>query len=64
MKEQTEKQNNVCNMDEIKDIAQVITNKGIKNPNKDPVHFSRHYGHTLDLQKTFPGSLDYVTKCF
>ena len=56
VKEQTEKQSNVCNLEELKDIAQIVTNKGIKNPNTEPVHFSHNYGNTINLQKTFPGN--------
>ncbi|XP_053402751.1 uncharacterized protein LOC123550539 [Mercenaria mercenaria] len=55
IKEQTEKQNSVCNIEEIKDVAMVKTDQGFKNPTREPVHFPPKYGNSVKLQEKFSG---------
>ena len=55
IKEQTDKKSSVCNLDDLKDVAQVLTNSGWKNPSQEPVHFTCLYGNRIDLLKMFPG---------
>ena len=57
IKEQTDKKPSLCNIDELRDVVQVVTNKGMKNPSKEPVHFTCYYGNKIDLPKIFPGTL-------
>lgn len=56
IKEQTEKQMSVCNLDEVKDVAVVLTNMGFKNPSREPVHFPPQYGNQINLQEVFKGT--------
>ena len=64
IKEQTDKKPSLCNIDELKDLAQVVTSDGLKNPSREPVHFTCHYGNKINLPATFPGTfsdLPYFT---
>ena len=56
IKEQTDKKPSLCNIDELKDLAQVVTSDGLKNPSREPVHFTCHYGNKINLPTTFPGT--------
>ncbi|XP_045191511.2 uncharacterized protein LOC123548375 [Mercenaria mercenaria] len=55
IKEQTDKQTSVCNIDEVKDVAMVMTNNGYKNPSREPVQFPPQYGNQINLQEIFKG---------
>ncbi|CAH1791177.1 unnamed protein product [Owenia fusiformis] len=43
------------NLDELKPIIQIITNKGLVNPATETIHFSTLYGNSNQLQELFPG---------
>ncbi|KAK7114721.1 uncharacterized protein [Littorina saxatilis] len=55
IKEQRGRNNSLINMEELKAVARVLTNHGIKNPATENVHFSPGYGVGLDLRKHLPG---------
>ena len=55
IKEQTEKDASLVNMDELADVAIVVTNQGEKIPKRDNVHFTPIYGNRFNLPQTFPG---------
>ncbi|XP_077982386.1 uncharacterized protein LOC144437336 [Glandiceps talaboti] len=55
IKAESEKLPSVCNMEELKDVVQVITNHGLINPTKQPTHFTTDYGNKIDLQRDLPG---------
>ncbi|CAC5410109.1 unnamed protein product [Mytilus coruscus] len=55
IKEQTEKNSSLVNMDELANIAIVMTNQGEKNPKRDNVHFTPVYGNKYNLMQIFPG---------
>lgn len=38
----------------------VVTNKGVKLPSKEPVHFSSVYEGQWDLERFFPGDLSVI----
>ncbi|VDI46757.1 Hypothetical predicted protein [Mytilus galloprovincialis] len=55
IKDQTDKNSSLVNMDELANVAIVMTNQGEKNPQKDNVHFTPVYGNKYNLIQTFPG---------
>ena len=55
IKEQTEKDASLVNMDELADVAIVVTNQGEKIPKRDNVHFTPIYGNRFNLPQTFQG---------
>ncbi|XP_076112450.1 uncharacterized protein LOC143080482 isoform X2 [Mytilus galloprovincialis] len=55
IKEQTEKNSSLVNMDELANVAIVMTNQGEKYPKKDNVHFTPIYGNKYNLMQIFPG---------
>jgi len=55
IKEETDKQASVCNLEELKDVAMLMTSKGLINPKKAAIHFPPQYGNQIDLQKVFSG---------
>lgn len=55
VKEQLTRNDSLVNMDELRSVARVLTNHGIKNPATDTVHFTPVYGVSLDLQRQLPG---------
>nr|KAG5712633.1 hypothetical protein BaRGS_029688 [Batillaria attramentaria] len=55
IKEQRARNDSLVNMDELKSVARVLTNQGLKNPATDTVHFTPAYGISLDLQRQLPG---------
>ena len=55
IKEQRSHNNSLINMDELKAVARVLTNQGVKNPATENVHFSPPYGAGVDLLKYLPG---------
>jgi len=55
IKEQTEKDASLVNMDELANVAIVMTNQGEKIPKRDNVHFTPIYGNRFNLPQTFPG---------
>ena len=42
-------------MDDIKEVAVVLTSGGFKHPSKEPVHFSPQYGNQINLKESFSG---------
>lgn len=42
-------------VEELKDCVQLVTNKGIKRPQEEVIHFSSEYKDQWDLPKQFPG---------
>lgn len=56
IKEQTDKDSSVCNLDEVKDVAVLLTNQGFKKPSKEPVHFPAQYGNQVKLREVFIGN--------
>ncbi|KAL8608369.1 hypothetical protein ACOMHN_002602 [Nucella lapillus] len=55
IKEQRSRNHSLINMDELKTVARVLTNHGIKNPATENVHFRPSYGVTIDLERVLPG---------
>ncbi|CAG2195996.1 unnamed protein product [Mytilus edulis] len=55
IKEQTEKNSSLVNMDELATVAIVMTNQGEKYPKKDNVYFTPIYGNKYNLMQIFPG---------
>lgn len=55
IKEQRSRNNSLLNMDELKSVARVLTNQGIKNPAVDNVHFTPAFGIKFDLSRMLPG---------
>lgn len=55
IKEQQEKDNSLININELKTVARVVTNHGVKNPATEAVHFSPVYGVKFDLRQQLPG---------
>ncbi|XP_076448916.1 LOW QUALITY PROTEIN: uncharacterized protein LOC143285481 [Babylonia areolata] len=55
IKAQRSRNNSLINMEELKAVARVATNHGIKNPATDNVHFPPAYGVTIDLERLLPG---------
>ncbi|KAK3603430.1 hypothetical protein CHS0354_009413 [Potamilus streckersoni] len=55
IKKQMECNPSICSFGELKDLLQLVTNHGLKNPGKDPIHFTHHYGSRINLKQTFPG---------
>ena len=45
---------------DLKESLYLVTNKGLKLPSKEPVHFSKVYQPQWDLVAEFPGSLEMV----
>jgi hypothetical protein len=64
MKEQRERQASVVNIEELRPVARVMTNHGLRNPAQEPVHFSPPFGNKLHLTQTFPGNKLYLTQTF
>ncbi|XP_078599079.1 uncharacterized protein LOC144874602 isoform X2 [Branchiostoma floridae x Branchiostoma japonicum] len=56
IKSQWDLQPDHVNLDRLKPVAQVVTNKGLMTPSSQPVHFTPAYGNRLDLQKKLPGN--------
>ena len=42
-------------MTELKSLAQLATNHGIRNAVEDDVHFSQPFGNSVNLEQKFPG---------
>jgi hypothetical protein len=55
IKEQRSHLPSLVNMAELKGVARVLTNQGIKNPATENIHFTTAYGVSLDLQRILPG---------
>ncbi|KAL3860253.1 hypothetical protein ACJMK2_010402, partial [Sinanodonta woodiana] len=55
IKEQMERNPGICSFGELKELLQLVTNHGLKNPGRDPIHFTHHYGSKINLKQTFPG---------
>ena len=50
------KQPSVINMNELKDLAVLKTNKGLCKPSETPIHFSMKYNNNkFGLEQNFPG---------
>ncbi|XP_041376442.1 protein NO VEIN-like isoform X2 [Gigantopelta aegis] len=55
IKEQLSRQSGLINMSELKGVARVATNHGMKNPDSDAVHFTTVFGNDIDLPRFLPG---------
>lgn len=64
IKEQRSRNNSLINMEELKAVAHVLTNQGVKNPATDNVHFSPAYGAGIDLLRHLPGERGKSVCCF
>ncbi|CAG2243868.1 unnamed protein product [Mytilus edulis] len=60
IKEQTEKNSSLVNMDELATVAIVMTNQGEKYPKKDNVYFTPVYGNKYNLMQIFPDFMNEV----
>ncbi|XP_046338389.2 protein NO VEIN-like isoform X3 [Haliotis rufescens] len=55
IKSQSEQQPSLINMAELKSVARVVTNSGLRRPADEAVHFTPAYGNKIDLQRQLPG---------
>ncbi|KAL3859495.1 hypothetical protein ACJMK2_009714 [Sinanodonta woodiana] len=55
IKEQTDLNPSLCNLGELKEVAQLVTNQGVKNPVEHSIHFTPSYGNKVNLSITFKG---------
>lgn len=55
IKEQTERDPSLINMEELGASAMLKTNKGLQNPSKVPIHFTPEYKNSINLQAVLPG---------
>ena len=55
IKEQKGHNPSLVNMEELKAVARVYTNHGLKNPATENVHFKPSYGTPVDLARMLPG---------
>ncbi|XP_059138506.1 uncharacterized protein LOC131926926 isoform X3 [Physella acuta] len=55
VKAEMEKNPSVVDMAELRSVARLVTNHGIKSPSEDDVHFSTAFGNKIDLCKILPG---------
>uniref|UniRef100_A0A8W8JQP2 Protein NO VEIN C-terminal domain-containing protein n=1 Tax=Magallana gigas TaxID=29159 RepID=A0A8W8JQP2_MAGGI len=55
IKEQTEQDPSLINMEELGASAMLKTNKGLQNPSIVPIHFTPEYKNSINLQAVLPG---------
>ncbi|XP_005090510.1 uncharacterized protein LOC101857532 isoform X2 [Aplysia californica] len=55
IKGEREQNASVIDMAELRPVARLATNHGIKNPVEDDVHFSQPFGNVTNLKHLFPG---------
>ncbi|KAL3859494.1 hypothetical protein ACJMK2_009713 [Sinanodonta woodiana] len=55
IKEQTDLNPSLCNLGELKEVAQLVTNQGVLNPVEHSIHFTPKYGNKVNLSVTFKG---------
>ncbi|KAL3859496.1 hypothetical protein ACJMK2_009715 [Sinanodonta woodiana] len=55
IKEHTDHNPSLCNLEELKEVAQLVTNHGVLNPVEQPIHFTPLYGSKVNLERTFQG---------
>jgi hypothetical protein len=56
IKEQTELDPSIINLQELGKSAILKTNKGLQNPSQAPVHFPPDYRNAIKLQDELPGT--------
>ena len=55
IKEQTEQDPSLVNLEELGRSAILKTNKGMQNPSEVPIHFTPEYKNSINLQGILPG---------
>ncbi|XP_074643214.1 uncharacterized protein LOC141900295 isoform X2 [Tubulanus polymorphus] len=55
LKIQLSKEPNILNLSSLLGCVPVKTNRGMKNPSTDAIHFTPDYENVLDLQRSLPG---------
>ena len=57
IKDQWDLDPGVCDMEELRLCALIMTNKGFVNPSLEAVHFTVEFGNKVNLEKEFPSKL-------
>ncbi len=55
IKQQLERQPSLVNMDDLRSLVTIATNKGMVRPVDQPIHFTPDYNNKIDLRKLLPG---------
>ncbi|BFZ19889.1 hypothetical protein BsWGS_22929 [Bradybaena similaris] len=55
IKTELDRNPSIIDKSELRSVARLATNHGIKSPSEDDVHFSSAFGNKIDLRKMLPG---------
>ena len=55
LKDQLERHPSLVNLDQLRSVIALVTNKGVLRVSEQSIHFPPAYGNSIDLQEHLPG---------